>query len=184
MIKQLQNGVRKVRAMTHDVAFLYAVGSLLAGTVSRAHPVEIEPSRINTTTPPQSYGCAVLASSVNDVKGVVPGDTGVTRLYGVAVLPYPTQQTAGGMASTFGGGTPPTSGVIDVCRAGVIAVRVAGTVKKDDPAFVWVAASTGNHVQGTFENSASAGNTAAITNARFMGPADANGIAELHIWKS
>jgi len=185
MNQTLKNIARKVRAMTMDVAYLYGVGSLLAGTVARAHPFEVESGRINTTLPPQTFGGVVLASGANnDLKGVAPGDTGITRIYGVAVLPYPTSQVSGGMASSFGVATPPTSGVMDVLRAGVIAVRVAGTVKKDDPAFVWVAASSGNHVQGTFENSASAGNTAAITNARFAGPADANGIAELHVWKN
>ena len=185
MQKTLKTIGQKIRAMTMDVAYLYGVGSLLAGTVARAHPFEVEAGRINVALPPQSYGCAVLASGANnDLKGVTTTDTGVTRLYGVSVLPYPTSQVTGGMGSGFGVATPPATGVMDVLRSGVIAVRVAGTVKKDDPAFVWVAASTGNHVQGTFENSASAGNTAAITNARFAGPADANGIAELHVWKN
>jgi hypothetical protein len=39
-------------------------------------------------------------------------------------------------------------------------------------------------IQGGFHAAADAGNTVAITNAKWNGPADANGIAELVVFKA
>ena len=170
------------RHMTQDVAYQYRMGGGFAGEVNRMHPASIEPCLINTTTPPKAYGHVVLADTTNGVRSVAAGDTGVTRIYGVAVRPYPTQQTSGGMSSSFGVAAPPTSGVLDVLRAGYITVKCVGTPKKDDPVFVWVAVDGSGNLQGQVRATASAGNTAAIANARFNGVPDADGVVEIVVW--
>lgn len=170
------------RAFTKDAAFTFRMGSGFPGDVNRAHPMNIEPALINTTTPPTAYGNAVLLDpATNSVRNPVAGDTAVTRIYGMAVRPYPTSQASAsnyGQAA-IGAATPPASGVMDVLRDGYGIVKVVGTPTKDGAVFIWVAASSGNHIQGGFEAAASAGNTAAIANARFNGPPDANGYTEV-----
>ena len=117
---------QKIRARTRDVAFPYRMGAGFPGTVNRTHPASIVPRKINTSTPPLAYGMGVLVTA-NSVRQIAAGDTAVTRLYGIAVRPYPTQQQSGGMTATIGAATPPTSGVMDVLRSGFISVRVNGT---------------------------------------------------------
>ena len=177
-------------ARTTDVAFPYRMGAGFPGEVTRSSfSNQIEPCLINVATPPLAYGCAVLVdTATNSVRQMAAGDTAVTKIYGVTVRPFPQQQasTAGGQYGAVALGTagvPPTSGVIDVIREGYVMVKLSngGTVTKQGPVFVWVAASTGNHVQGGFEAAASAGNTAALADCWFNGPSDANGIVELYI---
>lgn len=113
--------------------------------------------------------------------------TGVSKIAGVLVRPYPTQQTTGGMSSALGAATPPVTGVIDVLRNGFIMVRAnnfaAAPPVKGGAVYVWVAASAGTQVQGGFSTVAGGvGETAAIANARFNGPPDANGICEIEVW--
>lgn len=174
---------KKIRARTRDAAFTYRMGAGFPGTVNRMHPASIIPRKINTTTPPLGYGYAVLNDgATSSVRQVAAGDTAVTVLSGVAVRPYPTQQTSGGMSSSIGTAAPPPSGVLDVLRAGFISVRVNGTPQMGGAVFVWCAADSGAHIQGTFESAASAGNTMAIANARFNGVPDANGNVEIEVW--
>lgn len=172
-------------AYTRDVAIAYRMDAGFPGDVNRTHPCSIEPCKINTTTPPTAYGHAVLVdTATNSVREVAAGDTGVTKLYGLAVRPYPEQQRSGGMTATIGAATPPTSGVLDVCRSGYIMTKIpAGqAVTKGGAVYLWVAADSGSHKQGFFENAASAGNTAAIANAYFNGPADASGNVEIFVF--
>jgi hypothetical protein len=49
---------------------------------------------------------------------------------------------------------------------------------------VWAAASAGEHVLGAFEAAADGANTIALTNAEFNGPADADGVCEIRVWKA
>lgn len=178
-----------VRARTHDVAFTYRMGAGFPGDVNRTHPASILPGLMNTTSPVLLYGNPVLVdTSTNSYREVLVGDTAVTLIAGVLVRPYPTQQTTGGMSSSLGAAVPPTSGVVDVLQDGFIMVRcnnfAAQQPTKAGAVFIWIAASTGAHVQGGFESVASAGNTIAITNARFNGPADAAGVTELQVWQA
>ena len=170
------------RAFTKDVAFAFRMGSGFPGDVNRAHPMNIEPALINVANPPAAYGNAVLLdTATNSVRNVASGDTGVTRIYGMAVRPYPTQQAAASNfgAAAIGAAAPPAAGVMDVLRDGYGIVRVFGSPTKDGAVFVWVAASSGGHIQGALEAAATGGSTAAIANARFNGPPDANGFTEV-----
>lgn len=172
-----------VRGKTRDVAYSFRMGAGFPGDVNRAHPFSIEPAQLNAANPPTAYGLAVFANpSDNTVRGAAAGDTGATVIYGAAVRPYPTQQMSGGPNASIGAATLNTAQPLDVLRFGYMMVKCTnGTPRKGDPVYVWVAATSGNDVQGSFRTSASSGNTAAITNAFFNGPADANGICEIEI---
>lgn len=176
-----------IRARTHDVAFTYRMGAGFPGDVNRTHPASILPGLMDTTNPVAAYGFPVLVNtSANDYRGLIASDTAVTTIAGVLVRPYPTQQTSGGMSASLGAATPPTSGVVDVLNSGFILTKLsnfaAANATKGGAVYVWIAASTGNHVQGGFEASATGGSTIAITNARFNGPSDANGVCEVQVW--
>lgn len=173
------------RAVTCDVAIGYRMGAGYPGDVNRTHPFSVEPGLMDATNPIAAYGnAALINTAANSFRGLIASDTAVTKIAGVLVRPYPTQQQSGGMSASLGSATPPTSGVVDVLRTGYAMVKVpAGTSPtKGGAVYVWVAASTGSHVQGGFETAASAGNTAAIANAYFNGPADANGNYEIMVF--
>jgi hypothetical protein len=182
--KQTEIARAVTRAYTRDVAFTYRMGAGFAGDVNRMHPASIEPVKINVATPPTLYGSGVfLDTATNSVRKAAAGDTGLTKLYGIMVRPFPTQQRSGGDSASIGAATPPTSGVADCLRSGYIWVpMVAGTATKNGPVYMWVAADSGVNLQGSFRATASSGNTILVANAMFNGPADANGVAELQIW--
>lgn len=176
-----------VRARTCDVAFTYRMGAGFPGDVNRTHPFSVLPGLTNTTTPPRAYGDPVFVNTAdNTYRGAVSGDNNATAaaIAGVLVRPYPTQQQSGGMSASLGAAVPPTSGVLDVLRDGYIMVKLpAGrTVTKNGTPFLWCAASASGNIQGQLMEAASAGNTLPVSNARFTGPADANGNAELEVW--
>jgi hypothetical protein len=178
-----------IRARTTDVAFTYRMGAGNPGDVNRAHPASILPGLMDVTNPIAFYGNPVLINTAaNSYRQILPGDTAVTKIAGVLVRPYPTQQTTGGMAAAFGTAVPPVTGVVDVINLGFVMVKVNNfattNVTKGGAVFVWVAASSGAHVQGGFESVANGANTIAITNALYNGPSDANGVAELQVWSA
>lgn len=174
----------KTRMKTHDAAFQFRMGAGFPGDVNRTHPASIEPALIDASAPPTAYGQAVLVDATTQgVRPFAAGDTAVTVAYGVTVRPYPTQQSSGSNfgAASFGAATPPASGVTDVLRLGYImgTVPVGQAPVKGGAVYVWCAASSGAHVQGGFEASATGGSTAALANATFNGSPDANGNVEI-----
>lgn len=178
--------IRRGRSHVRDVAFQFRMGAGFPGDVNRTHPASIEPTLIDSadSLPPTAYGQAVLLATAN--KGVRPyaGGDNATKPYGVTVRPYPTQQSTGGMSSSLGSATPPTSGVIDVLRSGYIMVQIPTTDAapvKGGAVFVRIAAGTASDPVGGFKSQADAANTVALdtTMCQFNGPADANGNVEL-----
>lgn len=173
------------RQYTQDVSYDSRMPTGFPGDVNRTHPFSVLPGLMNSSVQaPRLYGDGVLIdTATNSYRGLVAGDTAVTVLDGVAVRPYPTQQTAGGMSAVFGVGVPATNQPLDVLNDGYILVKVnnGGTPTKKGAVFIWVAANSGNHVQGGFESAASAGNTAAISNCFFNGPPGADGVTEMVI---
>lgn len=176
------------RMKTRDVAFGFRMGAGFTGDVNRTHPASIEPVLINAANPPLLFGQAVKVDATS--QGVSPlgaGDTALTNVYGVTVRSFPTQQSSGSNygAAALGSAVPPATGTSDVLRSGYIMVQLSNNAwpnaKKGSPVFVWVAASSGNHVQGAFEDTVSAGNTCALDTAKytFNGTPDANGVVEL-----
>jgi hypothetical protein len=179
-------GVFVGRARTRDIAFQYRMGAGFVGDVNRTHPASIEPTLCDPNTPPTAYGQpVVVVPATNAVRPLIATDTALTAIYGITVRPYPQQQTSLTSVATtvpFGPTPPPTNQPIDVLRSGYIMVKVSGSVAvaKGGAVFVWIAASSGSHVQGGFEPVASAGNTIALdAKTTWNGPADSGGIAEL-----
>lgn len=174
------------RSKTRDVAFLHRMPAGFAGDVNRTHPASILPGLPNATTPPRMAGDPCLVdTATNTYKGLVAGDASATAIaiQGVLVRSYPTQQQSGGMSTAFGQAAGPTSGTIDVLEEGYIMVKLpaGSTVTKNGAVFAWCAANSGLNVQGGFVGAASAGNTVPITNAKFNGPAAADGTAEIKV---
>lgn len=175
------------RAFTCDVAFGYRMGAGFPGDVNRTHPFSVLAELLDTTDAVQFYGSPVLVNTAGTaVRGIKAADGSTTPLAirGIAVRPFPTQQTSGGMTSTIGVGSPPASGILDVCRQGFIMSKLpaGASVKKGDQVFFWAAATSGSNIQGLPVAAASSTNTISVTNACFNGPADANGNVEIEIW--
>ena len=173
------------RARTCDVAFPYRMGAGFPGDVNRTHPASIEPAMMDTVDVVQAFGNPVLyKTSNNSYKGFVAADsTTPVIVAGFAVRPYPTQQVSGGATASIGGGAP-AAGVIDVLTSGYIMAKLppGASVTKGGAVYVWFAATSGNNIQGGLVASATGGSTALITNAKFNGPADANGNVEVRVW--
>lgn len=186
-ITYLLFGPPAFRARTCDIAFGYRMGVGFPGEVNRTHPFSVLPSLINTTTPPRLYGDPVFVdTATNSVRGAVAGDNNATAaaIYGFMVRPYPTQQSSGGMSSSIGAATPPVAGIADVLRQGFMIAKLppGASVTKNGIPYVWCAVTAGNNIQGGLVAAASAGNTLPIANARFTGPAAADGTVELEVW--
>jgi len=179
--------VGAVRARTRDISFGYRMGAGFPGDVNRTHPASILPGLTNPTNPPRLYGDPVLIdTATNSYRGVLSTDTAATKIDGILVRPYPTQQQSGGMASSIGAAAGPLGNqVCDVLNEGFIIARcnnfAAQQPTKGGAVFIWVTASSGAHVQGGFESVANGANTIAITNALWNGPTDSNGITEIQV---
>lgn len=170
------------RARTHDTSFTFRMGAGFPGDVNRTHPASITPGLNDATTPVRLFGDPVLINtSANSFRGISTGDTATFAAAGIAVRPYPTQQTTGGMTSTFGTAVPATNQPIDVIGDGYVMVKCnVGTPTKNGAVYVYTAASTGSHVQGGLE-SAAGSNLTLISNMFFNGPPDASGITEVRV---
>lgn len=178
--------MNKIRMKTRDVAIPYRMAAGYPGDVNRTHPASIEPTLIDSTSPPTAYGQpTVVDPTTQGVRPFAAGDTALTGSYGATVRPYPFQQSSGSNygAATLGAAVPPVSGQMDVLRSGYIISKLSGATQpvKGGAVFVWCAASAGAHVQGGFEAAASAGNTAALdpNHYSFNGVPDANGNVEI-----
>lgn len=177
-----------VTARTRDVAITYRMGIGFPGDVNRAHPASILPGLIDSANPLRAYGEAALFGTGSNYRAVLAADQSATaqKIAGVLVRPYPTQQSSGGSSASFGAATPPQSGVADFMHQGFIMVKgKAGmTVKKGDPCYIWAIATSGANIQGEFQAAATANSTVLCSNARYNGPADANGNVEIEVWAS
>jgi hypothetical protein len=173
------------RVRTHDVAFQYRMGAGFPGDVNRTHPASIEPTLIDSNSPPLGYGLAVVVDpTTQGVRQMAAGDSTLDAIYGITVRPFPTQQSSASNYGAIGIGsaTPPTSGVMDVLRSGYIMGQLSGATQpvKGGRVYVWVAASSGGHIQGGFEAAATGGSTIQLDEKTyFNGPADASGVVEV-----
>lgn len=163
------------------VAFTYRMSNGIPGDVNRTHPCSITPNVNDSTNPATFYGQAVVFSSTGTVRTVLPTDTSLTTIAGVTVRPFPAQQQSGGSfgAETFGNDGLAPANALDVLNWGYIMVTVNGQVTKGGPVYVWIAASTGSHVQGGFEAQPTSGSTIQVTNAYWNSQAGPDGTAEL-----
>lgn len=172
------------RAFTTDAAFPFRMGAGFPGDVNRTHPFNVMPGLMNSSVQAvRLYGDPVIVdTATNSYRGVTAADTATLSIDGVAVRPYPVQQTTGGMSASFGTAVPPTNQPLDVITDGYVMAKVnnSGTPTKKGAVYVYTAASNAGHVQGGFESAAGA-NLSLVSNAFWVGPPDAAGIAELHI---
>lgn len=180
-------GTSRGRMKTRDISITFRMLAGFAGAVTRSHPAaHIEATLIDPTNPPTLYGQAVLiAAASQGARAILTSDSAITNIYGITVRPYPIQAptaTNFGAVAIGASAAPSAPGILDVLRSGYINVPVSGggTPVKGGQVFVWVAASSGNHVLGGFET-ASSGSTIAlpIQVCSWQGGVDASGVAEL-----
>jgi hypothetical protein len=177
------------RRMTCDVAFLGRMPAGSPGDVTRHYPpATIEPCLLATLTPPTLFGQAVVPSGLSDngVRLVQAGDTALTDIYGITARAFPIQQPTSSSAfapATIGTGSLATTQPVDVLRSGYVLVSLPvgnAAPVKGGTVYVWIAASTGAHVQGGFETAASGSNTITLgTKTTWQGGLDSAGNAEL-----
>ena len=171
------------------VAFPFRMGAGFAGDVNRTHPATIEPNVNDTVNPLSFFGQAtVYTTSSGKCRTLISSDTALTAIAGIVVRQFPTQQATA--SSNWGEADLSTAyntvlspaNALDVLKSGYIMVPVVGTPVKGGAVYVWVAASTGNHVQGGFEAAATGGSTIQLTGQNltyFNSGPDAFGICEL-----
>lgn len=184
--KPRQVGTVRGRRRFADVAIPFRMGAGAPGDVNRTHPASIPPFLVDPTNPPVSYGVGgVIVGSSGGLRGLSAGDTALVDIDAITVRPYPIQQQSATHygAQGFGPTGIATSQPIDGLVSGYIMVQLpAGqSPNKGDAVNIWIAASTGSHVQGGFEATATGGSTITLTSKKtyFNSPADANGVAEI-----
>jgi hypothetical protein len=158
------------RHRTRDISFLAQSANGFIGRITRSTPLpRITPDMNDATNPVAFYGLAVLNTINNTVRGILATDASQIGISGVASGNFPFQPAS---ATNFGAqalaaltAVSPNS-VMDTLRTGFIMVYLnsaqAPTATKVDKVYVWCAASSTTHVQGGFENAASAAIASAI----------------------
>lgn len=151
----------------------------IPGAVSRSFAGQvISQEVINSSTPPTAYGQPVKLVS-GKVQPLGSGDA-ATLIYGVTVRPYPSQDSVGATAA-YGGGTPPTSGIIDIMKVGFIGAALAnGTAARGAQAYVRTTVNGSLAIGGVEDNTTSSG-LVSPSLWTFTGPADAAGNVEIAI---
>jgi hypothetical protein len=167
------------------VAYTFRMPAGYAGSINRSHPVSIEPCLIDYSSPPLYYGEGVVVDATTEgVRPLAAGDTALTDVYGITVRPFPLQQSSGGMTSAAGNATPPAFGIIDVMKFGYIMIQfnASGSAPvKGGAAYIWIAATSGAHIQGLWET-ASSGSTIEIgtpPRTNYQGGWDSSNVGEL-----
>ena len=158
------------RHRTRDISFLAQSANGFIGRITRSTPLpRITPDMNDATNPVPFYGLAVLNTINNTVRGILATDSNQIGISGIAVGNFPFQPAS---ATNFGAqalaaltAVAPNS-VMDTLRSGFIMIYLnsaqAPTATKVDKVYVWCAASSTTHVQGGFENAASAAIASAI----------------------
>lgn len=147
----------------------------IAGAVTREDQKHIEAQPLAAATPFASYGLPGKIVNGIFVPLTVVGD--VTP-YGFLVRPYPFQGP--NASDPLGVSVPLTTGVANILRRGYIAVQCnAGTPALGGTVYQRYANADSTHPLDGIEAAAVGATTVALTNAFFMGPADANGLVEI-----
>lgn len=163
------------------VAFQYRMDAGYPGAINRAHDATIQAEVMDNTGVPATYGL-MLTMGTNGVRAPVASDT-AAMFSGLYVRPYPT---AGGSVSNavndpLSVSTPPGIGHANVMKRGYMAVKLnaaSPAVVKGQAVGIFIGtASAGNPAGGV--TGAAPGATVLAIPAKFVGPADANGITEI-----
>ncbi len=159
------------------VAYTTRMPAGFPGRISREDSLTVETHVIDSNSPPTVYG-----QPAKLVSGKLQAAGADADVYGLLVAPYPTQSATTGL----GAATPPTSGLADVLRRGYMTVAVARGTAVAGPAGTvsYRTTTNGGALAGQYEGddtNVGKGDSDCIelTKATWMGPADANGIAEL-----
>jgi hypothetical protein len=154
-------------------AFLYSIPNAIAGAMTRGEGT-VEPNILASADQPTAYGLPVAIES-GKIRAIKSGDD-ASDVFGFLVRPFPTTS----LSDDFGGGTPPTKGIVSIVKRGYLGVQVnAGTPAKGGAVYVRVANASGAKVIGGVEAAADSTNTVALTNAYFTGATDISGVAEV-----
>jgi hypothetical protein len=161
-------GVFVGRHRTRDISFLAQSAIGFIGRLTRSVPApKVTPNINDATNPVLFFGLACLATAANTVRSILATDSAITAIFGIAVEPFPFQISSGTnfgaqplsaltSVPTPGFGAPP----LDVNNSGFQTVYCnsaqAPTATRVSPVCVWIAASTGTHVQGGFETAPAA----------------------------
>lgn len=164
------SGVFVGRRRTRDISFLAQSPVGFIGRITRSVPAPKIIPQVNDGTNPVTYfGLAVVNTASNTVRSLLSTDGALSSIAGVAVQPFPFQAQSGTNygAQPLAALTAVPSGVLDVNRSGYQTVYCnpaqAPSATMSSPVCVWIAASSGNHVQGGFETAPSASGVGAAT---------------------
>ncbi len=166
------------------VAFTYRMGGGIAGDVNRTHPASIEPNVNDSVNPMTFYGQAGVYSSTGTIRSLIATDTALTKISGVSVRPFPTQQSTTDQpfgATQIGNAGIGGASALDILDWGYMTVTVNGSVVKGSPVYIWIAASAGSHVQGGFEAAPTAGSTIEVSNVIYNSQPDSSGNVEIKV---
>lgn len=158
-------------------AFITRMPAGVAGDVTRREHATIEPQEMDTSYPVLRYGEPVKMVS-GEIRPITTGDD-INDIYGFGVRAYPVQTSS---SEALGVATPPTNLPFDVLRRGYMTVKVQnGTPVKNASVFVRTVAADDPTAQpiGGLECGSDGGDCFEITNAKFMGDADADGNVEI-----
>lgn len=161
------------------VAFVSRMPAGIPGTLSRSaaqstvETVEITPA--GSGNAPTSYGVGTLIdANTGQLRLPAAGDAAIT---GVLVRPFPTNSSQ----DPLGTSTPPAKGPCDRLKRGYVSVLLSGATQpvKDGAVYCRIQNAAAGKFVGGFEAAADGGNTVAVANAYFTGPADASGNVEI-----
>jgi hypothetical protein len=156
-------------------AIVYRMPFGVPGDLSRLAAQATVEGQIFGATAFTAYGVPVKLSSGTVIPAVGSGDA----IYGFLVRPFPV--TGASASDPLGTAVPPATGMANVLRRGYLNVYVqlgAATCALGSAVYFRTASASGGQPLGGIEG-ATSGNNTAITGAAFMGPADANGMAEI-----
>lgn len=150
-------GVFVGRRRTRDMSFLANSPFGFPGRSTRNVPAPKIVAGINDgTTPITSFGLFTVPTSSNTWRNVQPTDL-ATAIQGLAIQSFPFQPASATNygAQAIGGLVAVPAGALDIMRSGFATLycnpSTAASANLTSPVCVWLAASTGNHVQGGVE---------------------------------
>jgi hypothetical protein len=148
----------------------------IAGDVSRKELAKIEPGIMDPLYPVTLFGVPVKKVS-GKFRPITTGDV-ASDVYGLSVRPFPMQTS---INEALAAGTPSTDQPLDTLVSGYMTVKNnAGVPAEGNPVYMRVVASgVAAQPLGGIEADADGGDCVAITGAKYMGSADANGNVEI-----
>lgn len=158
------------------VAYLYTPPYGVPGDISRPNaPYVVETQPLNSAAPFFGYGLAGKLVSGLFVPVTGTGDA----VYGLLVRVYPAQ--GANASDPIGTAVPLTAGPANILCKGYMSVFCQlGTPALGSAVYVRYQNPTGSQVVAGLE-SGTTGNNYLLTGAQWMGPADANGNAEISL---